>query len=287
MFVFYLKGWMMVKYTEFEFGIDGEAVLYGREWQPENNIRGVICLIHGLGEHSGRYLNMAQNLTRAGYVLLTYDQRGHGKSLGRRGHTPSYDTLLDDIDYFRRESLKRFPNMPTFLYGHSLGGNLVLNYVLRRRPKFTGVIVTSPWLKLVVEPPALLKMFVRFLNNLWPTFSLTNGLDLKALSRDLRVVDTYKDDPLVHNRISIRLFVSMDQAGCWALKNAAQFDLPLLLMHGGGDRITSTEATKEFAIHVQKDCTLKIWQGLFHELHNEPEKEEIYAFIINWLEQRS
>jgi len=278
---------MMVKYTEFELSIQGGAVLYGREWQPENKIRGVICLIHGLGEHSGRYVNMAQYLTQAGYGLLSYDQRGHGKSFGRRGHTSSYDTLLDDIDCFRRESFKRFPDMPSFLYGHSLGGNLVLNYVLRRRPRFTGVIVTSPWLKLVIEPPTLLRMLVRYLNNLWPTFSLPSGLNLKSLSRDLNVVEAYKVDPLVHKRISVRLFVTMDQAGRWALENAAQFDLPLLLMHGGGDRITSSLATEQFATNVPKDCNLKIWQGLFHELHNEPEKEEIIAYILNWLEQYS
>jgi len=274
---------MILKYTESEFRINDGAVLYAREWQPESNLRGVICLVHGLGEHSGRYANMAQKLTQAGYVLSTFDQRGHGKSLGRRGHTPSYETLLDDIHFFRSESLRRFPNLPMFLYGHSLGGNLVLNYVLRRQPRFTGVIVTSPWLKLTVEPPALLRAFAIFLNKLWPTFSLPSGLDLNALSRDLNVVYAYKVDPLVHNRISVRLFVAMDQAGRWAMENAAQFNLPLLLMHGGGDRITSSEATKRFAIHVQKDCTPKIWQGLFHELHNEPEKEEIFDYIINWL----
>ncbi|HBV88783.1 MAG TPA: lysophospholipase [Desulfosporosinus sp.] len=278
---------MIVKYTEFEFSVDGGTVLYAKEWQPATKSRGVICLIHGLGEHSGRYVNMAQYLTQAGYVLLAYDQRGHGKSLGRRGYTPFYDTLLDDIDRFRRESIKRFPGLPTFLYGHSLGGNLVLNYVLRRRPEFAGVIVTSPWLKLTVEPPRLLIALLRLLNRLWPTFSLPSGLDLKALSRDLNVVDAYKADPLVHNRISIRLFVTMDHAGRWALKNAAKFDLPLLLMHGEADRITSSEASKQFAGQVPMDCTLKLWQGLYHELHNEPEKDEVLAYIVKWLEKYS
>lgn len=276
-----------MKYSEFELEIHDGDVLYGREWQPENKIRGVICLIHGLGEHSGRYVNMAQNLTAAGYVLLSYDQRGHGKSSGKRGHTPSYDTLLDDIDCFKSESLKRFPDLPTFLYGHSLGGNLVLNYVLRRRPKFTGVIVTSPWLKLANDPPALLKMIFRCLNKVWPTFSLPSGLNLEALSRDSKVVEAYKVDPLVHKRISIRLFVTMDQAGLWALENAGNFYLPLLLMHGGSDRITSSQATKQFAAHVPKGCNLKIWEGLFHELHNEPEKEKVIGNIIDWLKQTS
>ncbi len=276
-----------MKYTEFEFSLNEQGVLYAREWQTESKPRGVICLVHGLGEHSGRYANVALKLTGAGYNLLTFDQRGHGKSLGRRGHTPSYATLMDDIDCFIRESLKRFPNLPTFLYGHSLGGNLVLNYILRRQPNFAGVIVTSPWLKLTVELPVFIRPFLILLNKLWPTFSISNGLSLNSLSRDHNVVDAYKVDPLVHNRISIRLFVTMDQAGRWAMENAAQFNLPLLLMHGGGDRITSPEATQQFASSVQKDCTLKIWPGLFHELHNEPEKEEILDYITQWLEPRS
>lgn len=274
-----------MKHTEFEFRTNDGAELFAREWQPEDiRLRGVIILLHGLGEYSGRYANMALKFTQAGYILSTYDQRGHGNSPGRRGHTPSYEILLDDIDCFRRESLKRFPDLPAFLYGHSMGGNLVLNYVIRRRPKFSGVIVTGPWLKLTVQLPALIRAFLRFLSKLWPTFSLSNGLELNALSHDPSVLKAYELDPLVHKKISVRLFTAMDQAGRWAMKNAVQFNLPLLLMHGGGDRITSPEASMGFAACVQKDCTLKIWQDLYHELHNEIEKEEIIAFIINWLE---
>ena len=226
---------------------------------------------------------MALALTQAGYVLLAYDQRGHGKSLGQRGHISSYETLLEDIDCFRRESLQRFPNLPTFLYGHSLGGNLVLNYVLHRQPKLDGVIVTSPWLRLTVEPSAWLRIFGLFLNKFWPTFSLSSRLDVYLLSHDLSAIKAYKADPLIHDRISLRLFVTSTQAGLWAMENASSFNLPLLLMHGGGDRITSLDATKQFALHVQKDCTLKIWPNLYHELHQELEKEEIVTFLINWL----
>lgn len=272
-----------MKYTEFEFNINEGSVLYAREWQPESELRGVICLVHGLGEHSGRYANLALALNRAGYVVLTYDQRGHGKSSGQRGHTPSYETLLDDINCFSRKSLQLFPSLPMFLYGHSLGGNLVLNYVLRRQPKFAGVIVTSPWLRLTVEPSLLLRQLASFLNKLWPTFSMSSGLELNALSRDPIVVDTYNVDPYVHDRISVRLFVTVNQAGHWAIDNATQFNMPLLLMHGGGDRITSVEATMLFASNVKKDHTLKIYPGLYHELHHEPEKEEIASDLINWL----
>lgn len=258
-------------------------MLKAREWLPSSEPRGIVCIVHGLGEHCGRYEHLAMALNQAGYVLLSYDQRGHGKSFGKRGHTPSYEMLLDDIESFRHESLQRFPYLPTFLYGHSLGGNLVLNYVLRRQPKFAGVIATGPWLKLTIEPSSWLRTVAIFLNRLMPTFSLPSGLEINALSHDLNEINAYKVDPFVHDRISVRLFVVMDQAGHWAIDNAAQFNLPLLLMHGGGDRITSAEATKLFASHVQKDCTLKIYPGLYHELHHELEKEEIVADLINWL----
>lgn len=237
-----------------------------------------------MGEHSGRYTHLAVALTQAGYALMSYDQRGHGKSLGQRGHTPSYETLLDDIDRFRKECLKRFSNRPLYLYGHSLGGNLVLNYCLRRKPKFNGVIVTSPWLRLTVEPSALVRWMASLLNKFWPTFSLSSALDIRALSHDLSIVEAYKHDSLVHDQISVRMFTTVDQAGRWAVENAAQFQLPLLLMHGGGDRITSSDTTSKFAAQIKKDCTLKIWPQLFHELHNEPEQSEIIADTINWLD---
>ena len=273
-----------MKYGEFEFGLNNGAALFAREWRPERDVRGVVCLVHGLGEHSGRYAHLALALTQAGYVLMTYDQRGHGKSLGQRGHTPSYERLLDDIDDFRQECLRRFPNSPLFLYGHSLGGNLVLNDCLRRQPEFKGVIATSPWLRLTVEPTALAKLLAFVLNKVWPTFSLSNGLDVHALSHDTCMVDSYKLDPLVHDRISVRMFTTVERAGLWAVENAAQFKLPLLLMHGGADRITSVDASANFAAQLEQGCTWKIWPGLFHELHNEPEKTEIIAYLINWLD---
>jgi len=276
-----------MKYMEFQFKTNDGSILYAREWQPENELRGVICLVHGLGEHSGRYAYLAMVLTQEGYTLLTYDQRGHGQSLGQRGHVPSYESLLDDIDSFGRECSRRFPNLPLFLYGHSLGGNLVLNYVLRRKSKFVGVIATSPWLRLAFEPSVLKVKLALVMNKLWPSFSQSNGLDPSALSHDITVVDAYRVDPFVHDQISARLFIAVYQAGLWAIENAALFDRPLLLMHGGGDHITSAEATKQFAKQVQQDCTLKIWEGLYHELHNELEKEEIMIYLTNWLKSKT
>ena len=273
-----------MKHFEFEWQTADGLQLFAQGWQPQAEIQAVVCLVHGLGEHSGRYAHVAATLTQASYALLAFDLRGHGKSQGQRGHAPSYEALVDDIAHLLEEATKRFSNQPCFLYGFSMGGNLVLNYALRRRPQLAGVIATSPWLRLAFEPPAWKLTLGKVMNNLWPSFSMATGLDINASSHDPEIVQSYNNDPLTHNRISIRMFVNISQAAQWALQHAAQFPLPLLLMHGGADRLTSVEASRQFADHVPGDCTFKLWEGLYHEIHNEPEQQEVFNFTIAWLQ---
>ncbi len=275
-----------MKHSEFEFKTFDGLSLFGQSWQPEDRPRAVICIVHGMGEHSERYSHVGDALTQAGYALISFDLRGHGKSSGPRGHIPSYEALMQDISILLESANKKFPQLPFFLYGHSLGGNLVLNYVLRYKPQLKGVIVTGPWLRLAFEPPAFKVTLSKVMNKIWPSFSQKSGLDTKALSHDLEVVHSYENDPLVHDRISARMFISIYQAGQWALEHASEFSLPLLLMHGGEDKIISVEAGREFAGKIKEICTLKIWDGLYHEIHNEPEKEEVFKFLIDWLDKK-
>jgi len=261
--------------------------IFAREWVGSDAPRGIVCLVHGLGEHSGRYQPLAQALTANGYNVLTYDQRGHGQSAGRRGDTPTYEALLADIDRLLEEAEKRYSGLPVFLYGHSLGGNLVLNYILRRRPALSGAVVTSPWLKLAFEPPAWQILLARIMNRIWPRFTQKNGLDPEDLSHDAACVAAYSPDGLVHDRISARLYWLVHEAGRWALDNAAEFHLPLLLMHGTGDRITSVAASREFAAQLSDQVTFKAWEGLRHELHNEQERTEVIEYILSWLGAKS
>lgn len=274
-----------MKHDEFKFKSFDGLQLFGQSWQSETKSRAVICLAHGMGEHSGRYAHVVDRLTKAGYVLFTFDLRGHGQSSGPQGHTPSYKTLLQDISSLLEAANKQFPQLPYFLYGHSLGGNLVLNYVLRYKPQLRGVIVTGPWLRLSFEPPAFKVTFGKVMNKIWPSFSQSSGLDTKALSHDPKVVHAYENDPLVHDHISARMFIGIYQSGQWALEHASEFSLPLLLMHGGDDKIISVEASREFANKINENCTLKVWDELYHEIHNEPEKEEVFKFLIGWLDK--
>jgi alpha-beta hydrolase superfamily lysophospholipase len=273
-----------MKHSEFKFKTFDGLQLFGQSWQPDDvQSRAVICLVHGLGEHSGRYNYVADQITQAGYTLLSFDLRGHGQSQGPRGHTPSYEALLNDINFFLNEVDKNFPELPHFLYGHSLGGNLVLNYVLRRQSHLKGVIATDPWLRLAFEPPRVKVILAQITNYIWPSFSQKNGLDTKVLSRDPEIVLACENDPLVHDNISARMFISIYQSGRWALEHALEFPLPLLLMHGGEDKITSLEASRGFASEVTGKCTFRIWDGLYHEIHSEPEKQAVFAFLISWL----
>lgn len=259
------------------------VLLRGRIWRPPGGLRAVLCLLHGLGEHGGRYAHVAGFLGGRGHALLAMDLRGHGVSEGPRGHVPSLEALLEDIDRVIDEAKSRFPGTPILLYGHSTGGNLALNHALRRRPGLSGVIATAPLLMEAFEPPLWKRTLAGVLYRLLPSIPLSSGLRTDDLSRDAAVVRDYDDDPLVHDRVTVR-FMEVRRAGPWALAHADAFPLPLLLMHGDADRITSHEASIAFAAAAGDRCTLKIWKGLYHEIHNEPEKNEVLAFLNNWLD---
>jgi alpha-beta hydrolase superfamily lysophospholipase len=268
---------------------DGQE-LYYQGWMPDREPKAVVSLIHGLGEHSGRYAHVGKALNDAGYALLGFDQRGHGKTPGPRGVTPPFDRLMDDITLLLDVAGERFPAKPRFLYGHSMGGNWVLNYALRCRPSISGVISTSPGLRTAFKPPAAKVLAGKILYKLAPNFTLPNGLELEGISRDEIIINAYKGDPLVHDKMSARLGLDILRQGEWALAHASEFPpIPVLLVHGSCDRLTSAAATEEFAGMVKaasgrENVTFKLWPECFHETHNEPEKDEVIGFIISWLD---
>lgn len=258
--------------------------LFAQCWRPEDEPAAVVCVVHGAGEHSGRYMHVADALTQARFAVLALDLRGHGRSGGLRGHTPSYEALLQDLDLLLAEAAQRFPGVPLFLYGHSLGGGLVLYYTLRRRPAVAGVVATSPWLRLAFTPPPWKETLAMLLSRAWPSFPQATGLETDALSHDPAVARAYTTDPLVHNRATSRMYVSCRAAGRWSLAHAAEFPVPLLLMHGTADRITSHEASAAFAAQLPGACELRLWPGAYHELHNEPQRQEVLDAIVAWLQ---
>ena len=255
--------------------------LFWQAWEPAEAAHGTVCLVHGLGEHSGRYAHVAAALTAAGLSFHATDLRGHGQSEGPRGHTPSLAQWLNDIDLLLGRAN---PDRPRFLYGHSLGGVLVLSYGINRPSQLAGIISTGPVLRITAEVPPLKAMLGKIMAGLWPTFSQPSGLIPADLSHNQDVVQAYIDDPLVHDWISSRLFVEMVSAGQDALEKAADFQLPVLLYHAEIDRLTDREATEEFYAGIGgTDKTLHIWPNLYHEVHNEPEKDQVLAEMIEWI----
>jgi len=273
-----------MSYFEFKIESYDGLKLHGQGWVPDAGIKAVVCLVHGLGEHGGRYGHVGEAFNQEGYALVSFDLRGHGRSEGKRGHSPNYTALTDDISQLLERAKERYPDLPVFLYGHSLGGNLVIHYALRRLPKLAGVIATAPLLRTAVKPPAWKRAMLRAMVGVWPSLSISSGLEVDALSRDSKVVQTYRNDPLTHDRISARLTMDMLRYGEWNMMHAADLPCPLLLMHGNADRITSAKASREFALRADAACTLKIWNGFFHELHNEPGKQDVLDYMLDWLD---
>ncbi|ARV06605.1 alpha/beta hydrolase [Polaribacter sp. SA4-10] len=268
-------------HKEFTFTIY-KTDFYGQFWEAENT-KAVVVLVHGMGEHSARYADfVVPNLLKNDFSVVAFDHFGHGKTSGKRGHNPSFDAVLESVSKVIEKAKTIFPNTPIFLYGHSMGGNAVLNYVLRKENSLQGVIATSPFLKLAFQPPAWKLGMGKLLQKIAPSITMGNELDPNDISRDKKEVEKYINDPLVHDKISPNFSLTFIDTGDWAIKNASSLKTPMLLLHGTGDKIIDYKGTEEFAKNTKK-ATLKLYEGGYHELHNDLCKEEFMAAIINWL----
>lgn len=274
-----------MKHEELKWKSSDGLDIYGQYWAPDGTPEAVICLVHGMGEHSSRYAHVADFFINKNIALISYDHRGHGKSGGKRGHTPSYDLLLDGVTDLINKANEIFPGAPQFLYGHSMGGNVVVNYAIRKKPSVKGIILSGPYLRLAFNPPAFKVALGKFAASIFPGLQQPTGLDATAISQDKAVVDAYINDPLVHDKISAGFFVNVHGAGEWAMEHASELELPTLIFHGTADRLTSHKASEEFARSINGHATLKLWEGLYHETHNEAEKQQVFEHIYGWIEQ--
>ena len=257
--------------------------LAGAYTKPTSEVKGVVVIVHGMGEHIGRYEHVAGFFANAGYATVALDYRGHGHSEGKKGHAASLDQLLDDIGLLLKKAEELFPDRLPILYGHSMGGNLAANFVLRRKPKLKGLVVTSPYFKLAFAPPGWKVSLAKVLASVLPSMTLPTALEAAALSRDPETIRSYTNDPLVHDKMSASFFAVVHPAADYAIKHASELQVPTLVMHGTADRITAPEGSKQFAQNNPQWITLKLWEGLYHETHNEPEKEAVLQYIIDWI----
>lgn len=250
---------------------------------PVEHPKASIIMVHGLGEHISRYKEIAAYFNSRNYSFTGLDLPGHGYSSGKRGHIDSFGEYNDIISAMADFVRSREGDTPLVLYGHSLGGLVVLNYLAGSSSGIYKAIVTSPWLKLAVTPSPFKIFLAGLMNRLMPGLLQSSGLNPDDISSDKNVVKKYRTDPLVHNKISVRLFASATENARKLQEMKEGIDIPVLLMHSADDRITSAEGSAVFAANNSK-AELKIWKKGLHELHNEIFREEVFDYIIKWLE---
>ena len=268
--------------------LNDDITFYMQGWEPEGKPKAIVCLIHGLGEHTGRYAHVGKAFNDAGYSLFGFDLRGHGQTGGARGHIPSLDVALSDIHQFIEFQKQNHPGLPVFLYGHSLGGLFALAYTIQYADGIKGVIVTGVALHSPLLEQKAKVAIVKVLGSFFPSMIIPTGLDPSTISRDPAVVQKYINDPLVHGKSSLGLGKTTLEAVNLCFTRAGDFSLPLLIMHGTKDRLTYPSGSEDFAklaSKTNKDVTLKLWDGLYHELHNEPEQVEVFKVMIEWLDK--
>lgn len=273
-----------MSHIEFEKSSFDGLRLYFQGWQSEHELKGVISLVHGLGEHSGRYSTWAGLLNQAGYTVLSYDLRGHGKSGGQRGHISSFDDYMKDTALLLDEAKKRYPEAAQFLYGHSLGAIIVTNYVLRKKPQLNGVIVSGLANKTSLQEQKGKIILAKVLGSIVPKMSMSTGLVPATISKDPQVVEKYIHDPMVHNKASVGFAKASMDAINYDDQHAQEWELPVLFMHGELDKLGYADGSREFSGKIKGDCTLKIWPGMYHEVHNEPEKDQVLDYLCKWLD---
>jgi alpha-beta hydrolase superfamily lysophospholipase len=257
-----------------------------KNWTVDNP-KAVICLVHGFGEHAGRYGHVGNFFNTHGISLVAMDIRGHGESEGKRGHAPNFEAYLDDIQLFTHTINDLYKNIPLFLYGHSMGGNLVLNFLLKRDPSvFKGIITTGPWIRLAFEPKPFMIVLGKMMRSIYPSFTQPSGLIEEHVSKDPVVVKDYINDPLNHSSITASAGMGLTEAAAFLNAYEGTLPLPTLIMHGSEDLFTSQPASEAFAKRVKGDVTYKMWAGMYHEVHNEPDKMTVLNYTLDWLNSK-
>ena len=264
------------------------AELFWQSWFPEAQSRAAVLFVHGLGEHSSRYAHVAERLVAGGHACLAFDLRGHGRSSGRRGHIVRFADYLADVEAARGELTRRAPGAPLYLLGHSLGGLIALRYLLERPAGVTGAVISSPYLGDLPEvaPPRFLDVLARLLSRICPILPFKTGIRPQFVSRDPESVRAYRDDPLIFDRVTPRFYTESRRALAEVHAAAASWQVPLLLMQSGADRLVNPEATRNWAAAAPSERVDFVeWKGFYHEMFNEPveERERVFQRVEEWL----
>lgn len=250
--------------------------------------RGTIVLVHGTGEHHGRYHHVAAYLNQAGWNVYAEDLPGWGRSEGRRGHIESFEDYLSSVREWTSDALADAKGeKPVYVMGHSLGGLIATRYVQtdKRSGELAGLILSSPCLKLKMAVPAWKAQLAQVLDRVWPTLVIPNGITPDMVSRDEAVQAAYKSDPLNYPKVSVRWFSELNQAMENAWADRSRLNLPVMILQAGADTVVDADAVEQFADGLPGEPKFQRFAGLRHEILNEPEKEEVLHNIVTWLNE--
>lgn len=259
--------------------------IYWQAWLPAGAVRGVVALAHGIAEHGGRYAHVGARLAEAGYATYALDHHGHGRSDGVRGNVNRMAEVTGDLDRLISLAVERHPDVPVFLLGHSLGGLIALDYVVTRgTARLRGLLLSGAAVDPSVGSPVE-KLLAKLLSSVAPNLGLL-ALDATAVSRDPKVVADYEADPLnYHGKIRARTGAESLAAVDRVTAALSTIDIPILVMHGTEDKLTAPSGSKLVADQVSSpDITLKLYDGLYHEIFNEPEQDAVLTDVVTWLD---
>ncbi|MFP3389582.1 alpha/beta hydrolase [Brevibacillus sp. SIMBA_040] len=262
--------------------------MFKHKW-PAQNQRGSVVLIHGTGEHHGRYEHVAEYLTQQGWTVYSGDLPGWGRTTGPRGHIDSFSQYIETVRIWTEEALEEAKGVyPVFIMGHSLGGLIATRFVqiFERRPELAGLILTSPCMQLRLVVPEWKAQVARWLDRVWPTLAIPNGITPEMVSRDHMVQAAYKSDPLNYPKVSVRWFQELERAMAHAWEERGRLDIPALILQAGDDTIIDADAVERFAVEMGSHVTFQRFPGLRHEILNEPERDQVLHQIGAWMGEK-
>jgi alpha-beta hydrolase superfamily lysophospholipase len=275
-----------MRHSEFKATGAGAIDLYAQAWLPEATPRAVIVVAHGLAEHGGRYQVLAGELVERGYAVYGLDHRGHGRSSGSRANIDRFAHLVTDFCAFTDRCARQHVDTPVFMLGHSMGGAVAFASALRLQQRLRGLVLSAPALATDQPVPPLKELLASLLSVLSPDTGAL-ALPAEAVSRDPQVVAQYIADPLVHHAsIPARTLVELLRAMRGFAARAPDLQLPTLVLHGTADQLVPLAATQRvYDAFGTSECVVKLYDGLYHEVFNEPERDQVTADLFRWLER--
>ena len=274
-----------MKFSENYLQVDSKCRIYIREWIPKEKVKKNLFIIHGLGEHSGRYEDLAKILIKEGIGVFSIDLIGHGKSSGKKGHIKSFEDFINAVETGVIYVRKKFLDTPIILFGHSLGGLISLKFLIDRESKeIERSIISSPWIETALEIPNHLLFIHKIFQKIIPGLQLSNNLITSHLSKDKKIVEKYENDILVHDKISLNLFSEIIKTIDDVIERSSRIKIKTLIYHGKNDKIISHKGTEKVAKLIP-DNKFILYKNIHHEPHNDIEKEIVYKQMIDFINQ--